>query len=165
MNLVVFQFNRFLPEWGEEFCLAFKIIQDFHCSLYRKVSVTNFDKNVGPKQILLHLLKGIWEEKFTSQNEMNYDERCRELFVCIILLICEYFKFVYAYFYFQLRILHQYNLWKGNFFVVANITNKQTNMFYDPRSWLCEKWAVRHRRLLKPLDISFQFLIYLPFYW
>lgn len=55
---------------------------------------------------------------------MNYDERCRELFVYIILLICEYFKFVYAYFYFQLRILYQYNLWKGNFFVVANKTNK-----------------------------------------
>lgn len=92
---------------------------------------------------------------------MNYDEHCRELFVYIILLICEYFKFVYAYFYFQLRILHQYNLWKGNFLLLLI---KQTNMFYDPRSWLYEKWAVRHRRLLKPLDISFQFLIYLPFY-
>ena len=59
---------------------------------------------------------------------MTLDKHCREWLVCIILLICAYFKFCMClYFYFQLRLLYQFNLWKWLFFLLKN-------MFYDQRN-------------------------------
>ena len=126
VDLVVFLlFNRVLPQWSEEFHSAFKIIR--LSLLPTSVCVTKFDKNIEPKTNSFTIYqKGHEEKNLPPQNKMISAEHYKELLICIVLLICEYFKFVCACTFFQSRTLHLFNLWKGFFFFPV----KTKSIFY-----------------------------------
>lgn len=59
--------------------------------------MTKFDKNIEPKtNSFMIYQKGHEEKNLPPQNKMFSGEHYKELLVCIILLICEYIKFVCA---------------------------------------------------------------------
>lgn len=93
--------------------------------------MTKFDKNIEPETNSFTIYqKGHEEKNLPPQNKMISAEHRKELLICIVLLICEYFKFVCAYTFFQSRTLHLFNLWKGFFFFPV----KTKSIFYAQRN-------------------------------